>query len=91
MLNFPGLITNHILNRIIWKGPDWKHTSFNLIPLLFIYTDIIEYQLVGDEYATLLRINTVQDKLDENCWHHYDSPHYLKCKNYLEMQSTDRM
>ena len=51
------------------------------MPLLFIYTDIIEYQYVGETTSPLLRINTVLGKAHENSWSHYDNPHYCKCNS----------
>lgn len=44
---------------------------------LYIYSDIIEYQLVGDEYAPLLRNVVVSQNYSHPVAINYDNPHYL--------------
>jgi hypothetical protein len=79
-------ITEH---KIHGPRSSFSHVIFNTtvavtpknVSLIFIYTDIIEYQYVGDTTAPLLRINTVQEESHTNSWSHYDSPHYLTCNS----------
>ena len=44
---------------------------------LYIYTDIIDYQLVGDEYAPLLRNVVVSQNYSHPVAINYENPHYL--------------
>ena len=67
-----------------------KINQFSLITLvgaLYIYTDIIDYQLVGSGRIPLLR-NIVLDynASRKTTWVHYDQPHYLRV-NQTEIRS----
>jgi hypothetical protein len=46
--------------------------------VLYVYTDIIDYQLVGDYYSPLLRNIVVDSEFLKTVWAHYDNPHYVK-------------
>jgi hypothetical protein len=51
----------------------------SLVGTLYIYTDIIDYQFVGEKQMPLLR-NIVIDynTTQRTTWAHYDSPHYMR-------------
>ena len=44
---------------------------------MFIYSDIIDHQLVGDSYVPLLRSINITDTSKRHCIHMYDKPHYV--------------
>ena len=44
---------------------------------LYVYTDIIQYQLVGDSYVPLLRCVHISGKSNDAVIASYDSPHYV--------------
>ena len=58
-----------------------------MVGTLYIYTDIIDYQLVGSTRIPLLR-NLVLDynSTRKTIWVHYDQPHYLRV-NKTEIRS----
>src|SRR4029434_2786862 len=45
---------------------------------LFVYTDIIEYQVVGDHFVPLLRCVQITGKNKEIITINYDKPHYVR-------------
>lgn len=45
---------------------------------IYVYTDIIENQVVGNYKVPLLRVVPVKSKFGETDWVHYDKPHFLK-------------
>ena len=45
---------------------------------LFVYTDIIEYQVVGDHFVPLLRSVRITGKNKEIITINYDKPHYVR-------------
>jgi hypothetical protein len=45
---------------------------------LYCYSDIVEFQYVGDTRAQLLRIVPVSGRTGQVVYHHFDSPIYLK-------------
>jgi hypothetical protein len=51
----------------------------NKISSLYLYTDIIEHQFVGDTFAPLLRTIAVPNNLryGDNISHDYIQPHYI--------------
>ena len=50
-----------------------------------MYSDIVEYQRVGDSYAPLLRTVQVKGNNNEVVDLHYDKPDYAPvCKNYFD-------
>jgi hypothetical protein len=53
----------------------------NIAPLLYVYCDIIDYQLVGDVHAQLLRCCNTVSVSDSYVHLIYDSPHYIKVTN----------
>ena len=50
---------------------------------LFIYSNIVEYNTVGDTRAPLLRIVTVDGKYGKTITKTYDNPHYVNLKHKL--------
>ena len=44
---------------------------------LFVYSDIIEYQFIGSDMAQLLRVVTVNNKLNDSVNIIYNKPHYV--------------
>ncbi len=50
------------------------------IHTLFVYTDIIEYNIVGDTRAPLLRNVSVEGEYGDIITKTYDSPHYVPLK-----------
>ena len=52
--------------------------SKNPIHSVYLYTDIIENQYVGDYKVPLLRVIPVRAKFNEINWMHYDKPHFLR-------------
>lgn len=81
-LSFSGRIKN------IFNMSDYRYDSnftSDVIPnnhlesvqSLYIYTDIIDYQLVGDEYAPLLRNVVVSQNYSHPVAINYENPHYL--------------
>lgn len=64
-----------------------QFSLISLIGVLYIYTDIIDYQLVGTGRIPLLR-NIVLDynSSRKTIWVHYDQPHYLRV-NQTEIRS----
>jgi hypothetical protein len=53
------------------------------IQTLFIYTDLIEYQYVGDEFSPLLRNVVVSQSYSHPVAILYDNPHYVKINKNL--------
>ena len=64
-----------------------QYSLITLVGVLYIYTDIIDYQLVGSGRIPLLR-NVVLDYNEsrKTTWVHYDQPHYLRV-NQTEIRS----
>lgn len=62
-----------------------------VFPLLYIYSDIVSPQIVGDVQAPLLRIVRVNGKDGETVSVHYDRPHYLpvsrQCFQSIEVET----
>lgn len=54
--------------------------TYNLNPInnLFIYSDILEHEIVGDSRAPLLRVVNVEHRNGEQVSIHYDTPHYKR-------------
>jgi len=44
---------------------------------MFIYSDIVDHQLVGDSYVPLLRSINITDTSKRHCIHIFDKPHYV--------------
>ena len=44
---------------------------------MFIYSDIVDHQLVGDSYVPLLRSINITDTSRRHCIHMFDKPHYV--------------
>ena len=45
---------------------------------MYCYSDIVDYQYVGDTRAQLLRIVPVTGRSGQVVYHHFDSPIYVK-------------
>ena len=52
--------------------------TLNRLDNVYVYTDIVENQHVGDFKVPLLRVVPVKSKFNEINWIHYDKPHYLR-------------
>lgn len=74
------------VNKILKSTADQKEffsnfsikDNFNTVNALYVYSDIVEYQVVGDTYAPLLQV--VASNVDYNSSYAdkiYDSPHYV--------------
>ena len=65
--------------------PIYIHTNvLNLVQTIYVYTDIVEYQFVGDSMSPLLRTVTTSDKDFDSVVHaHFDSPHYISVNKTL--------
>ena len=65
----------------------------NTIGSVYVYSDIIENQYVGDYKAPLLRVIPVRTKFNEVNWVHYDKPHFLRLSreniNTIEINIRD--
>ena len=61
------------------------YENLNPINSLYVYTDIIDYQFVGDEVAPLLRVVAVENKpsFGEIVNKTYIAPHYLPVSRYF--------
>jgi hypothetical protein len=49
-----------------------------LVGTLYVYTDIIDSQYLGDILSPLLRTVVVDHNYQKTIWTHYDNPHYLR-------------
>lgn len=62
---------------------------------VYVYSDIIENQHVGDYKVPLLRIVPITSKFGEINWIHYDRPHFLRLSreniNIIEVNIRDDM
>lgn len=54
--------------------------TYNLNPIdnLFVYTDIVEHETVGDSLAPLLRVVNVENRKGMQISVHYQTPHYKR-------------
>ena len=52
--------------------------NLNHIDNLFIYTDIVEHETVGNSLAPLLRVVNVEDRKGTQISVHYQTPHYKR-------------
>ena len=59
------------------KVESFAISKLNMHDSVYVYTDIIENQNVGDYMVPLLRVVPVRSKFGELNWIHYDQPHYL--------------
>jgi hypothetical protein len=79
---YEGRIDEYISER--------RYNKINNINSLYIYSDILEYQYVGDVYAPLLRVVTVENKNNVYVDSIYDSPHYVPVlRNNIETIDID--
>ena len=93
MYVFKGLLAKYLAIENFYlnsKSPsikiDAKYSShINIINSLYVYTDIIQYQYVGDTLAPLLRNVAVTPKINSIKSLIYDSPHYVSVnKSYID-------
>ena len=93
MYVFKGLIAKYIGVENLYlnsKSPSIKidskyNSNLNIINSLYVYTDIIQYQYVGDALAPLLRNVEVPYKSQSTQCLNYDSPHYVSVnKSYID-------
>ena len=63
------------------------------IESIYIYSDIVENQYVGDYKVPLLRVVPVRSNFGEMDWIHYDKPHYMRLSreniNNIEINIRD--
>ena len=56
---------------------------------IFVYTDIVEYQTVGDSYVPLLRIVHIAGADNRIMTRTYDRPHYHRlCKTHINKSAS---
>jgi len=56
---------------------DFLGQRFNIIAEIYVYTNIIDYQYVGQTSAQLLGVVSVNNEFNNTCHTIYVSPHYL--------------
>jgi hypothetical protein len=91
-----GIKTSGNLSYMLGMGPNkWTYVNDKLFPFpadihagfynIFVYTDIITYQRVGDSCVPLLRTVHIDGKDGDIVTVNYDKPHYVHVsKNYIE-------
>ena len=57
--------------------------DMDLIHNLYVYSDIVEHQIVGDTRAPLLRTVAVQNRYGKDISINYERPHYIPVKQKL--------
>ncbi len=66
-----------------------------IVSSLFLYTDIIKFQYVGDTLAPLLRNVHVPSDFCKNCTFIYETPHYVPINsstiNTINIRITDEL
>lgn len=72
LANMLGLVPNRHT-----KTPPFKADITAGFSTLYVYTDIVEHQIVGDFYVPLLRCVPVRGQSDECVNIVYDKPHYI--------------
>ena len=82
------IILNGRITRMLGFDTDYKVIRGQVIPPqtyninsinnLFIYTDILEHEIVGDTRAPLLRVVNVENRNGDQLSLHYDTPHYKR-------------
>jgi len=83
---------NVFLIQTSYEGNFAIPKNINDVNSLYIYSDIIEYQYVGDTYAPLLRVIAVENNLHfgDNVDVIYNSPHYVPLmRNLLDTIEID--
>ena len=71
----------------IYESSSAIKAKFNQITNLFVYTDIIEHQYVGDKLAPLLRVVAVKNSAEFGDYIEcsFNEPHYLPvCRNNID-------
>jgi hypothetical protein len=80
-----GYVT-YLSDRVINENP-------TITQVLYVYTDIIDEQLVGDKLIKLLRTVVVDSDYLKTAWNHYDNPNYVRVKqteiNTMSIQIND--
>nr|DAC81400.1 TPA_asm: penton [Pimephales minnow adintovirus] len=82
-----GVIPNEALGRTAYhKEADFNTSTITYAPhqadinggfyTLYVYTDIVQYQVVGDSHVPLLRCVHISGKTNETVIARYDKPHY---------------
>ena len=62
---------------IVFYSENVVNSKLNNINSLYIYTDIVEYQIVGDVNAPLLQVVSTGNEANSLIEKIYDSPHYI--------------
>jgi uncharacterized protein YccT (UPF0319 family) len=71
-------------------GDKTVKSMLNVIKSLYVYSDIVDHQYIGDESAPLLRFVAVEEQKDVYIDCVYDSPHYVPViRNSIETIEID--
>ena len=84
--------TQYLLIRVTYKSSKPLRTNLSDISNFYVYSDIVEYQFVGNEQAPLLRIIPTGDLVKGLNFTSkiFDSPHYIPVARInLDMIETD--
>jgi len=61
-----------------------KKCNLETLSMVYAYSDLIQYQLVGDTMAPLLGVFPIQGKAGDQIYWPFNPPYYLPCrKNYI--------
>ena len=71
----------------------FRENNINIVNIMYIYSDIIEEQFVGDAKARLLRNVVTQKKFNEHVCINFNKPHYININattiNSINIKITD--
>ena len=71
----------------------FRENNINIVNIMYIYSDIIEEQFVGDVKARLLRNVVTQKKFNEHVCINFNKPHYININattiNSINIKITD--
>ncbi len=84
-------VSFHIYEDTILNGEAVMYEAPNLTDInaaiynIFVYSDIVDYQLVGDSYVLLLKIVHIEGPSNQMITRTYDRPHYIRlCKSHID-------
>lgn len=76
--------------RLLYLAPHPANVNVGMYNI-FVYTDIVDHQTVGDSYVPLLRIVHISRPNNHMITNTYDRPHYLRlCKTHIDSIHTRR-
>lgn len=76
--------TNTVLTQMPYLAPHPADVNVGMYNM-FVYTDIVDHQTVGDSYVPLLRIVHISGANNHMITNTYDRPHYLRlCKTHID-------